>query len=84
MMVHRVENTLLIDEFDVHKYLMVKTEDDWEWLRKFFYNHILESFDRKVRLFLYCYVPIILLFKDLFISLIACNCIYVMCWFYFC
>lgn len=51
MMVHRVENTLLIDEFDVQKYLMVKTEDDWEWLRKFFYNHILESFDRKVRFF---------------------------------
>ncbi|VVC32394.1 Hypothetical protein CINCED_3A025206 [Cinara cedri] len=47
MMVHRIENTLLIDEFDVHKHLMVQTEDDWEWLRKFFYNHILESFDRK-------------------------------------
>jgi hypothetical protein len=56
MMVHRIENTLLIDEFDVHKHLMVQTEDDWEWLRKFFYNHILESFDRKVSnsIFLYC------------------------------
>lgn len=49
MMVHRVENTLLLDEFDVHKHLMMQTEDDWEWLRKFFYNHILESFDRKVK-----------------------------------
>lgn len=52
MMVHRIENTLLIDEFDVHKHLMVQTEDDWEWLRKFFYNHILESFDRKVICFI--------------------------------
>lgn len=52
-MVHRIENTLLIDEFDVHKHLMVQTEDDWEWLRKFFYNHILESFDRKVTCFFY-------------------------------
>jgi len=49
MMVHRIENTLLLDEFDVHKHLMVQTADDWEWLRKFFYGHILESFDRKVR-----------------------------------
>ncbi|KAL4111775.1 hypothetical protein QTP88_015664 [Uroleucon formosanum] len=47
MMVHRIENTLLLDEFDVHKHLMVQTADDWEWLRKFFYGHILESFDRK-------------------------------------
>lgn len=51
-MVHKIENTLLIDEFDVHKHLLMQTEDDWEWLRKFFYTHILESFDRKVRLFL--------------------------------
>jgi len=49
MMVHRIENTLLLDEFDVHKRLMMQTENDWEWLRKFFYNHILESFDRKVK-----------------------------------
>lgn len=49
MMVHRIENTLLIDEFDVHKHLMMQTEDDWEWLRKFFYSHILESFERKVK-----------------------------------
>lgn len=55
MMVHRVENTLLLDEFDVHKHLMMQTEDDWEWLRKFFYNHILESFDRKVKL-IFCFI----------------------------
>ncbi|XP_050543387.1 erythroid differentiation-related factor 1 isoform X2 [Daktulosphaira vitifoliae] len=47
MMIHRIENTLLIDEFDVHKYLLVKTEDDWEWLRKFFFKNILESLEMK-------------------------------------
>ncbi|XP_050421584.1 erythroid differentiation-related factor 1 [Adelges cooleyi] len=45
MMIHRIENTLLIDEFDVHKYLLVQTEDDWEWLRKFFFKHVLDSYD---------------------------------------
>lgn len=52
MMVHRIENTLLLDEFDVHKHLITQTKEDWEWLKIFFYTHILESFDRKVR-FLY-------------------------------
>lgn len=52
MMVHRVENTLLLDDFDVHQHLMMQTKDDWKWLKTFFYKHILESFDRKVRFFL--------------------------------
>lgn len=47
-MVHRIENTLLLDDFDVHKHLMVHLNDNWEWLRKFFDEHILKSSDKKV------------------------------------
>lgn len=69
MMVHRIENTLLLDEFDVHKHLMVQTEDDWSWLRKFFYGHILESFDRKV--FKGLYLNIVHRFSIQFLNLMT-------------
>lgn len=29
--VHRIGNTLLIDDFDIHKYLLWKSEEDWRW-----------------------------------------------------
>lgn len=41
MMVHRIGNTLLIDEFDVHRYLLQKEKGDWQWLRSFIYETIL-------------------------------------------
>lgn len=41
MMVHRIENTLLIDEFDVQRFLMQQEDYNWQWLRSFIYNHIL-------------------------------------------
>ncbi|XP_057661417.1 erythroid differentiation-related factor 1 [Diorhabda carinulata] len=40
MMVHRIENTLLIDEFDIYKHLLRTAETEWEWLRKFFVDNI--------------------------------------------
>lgn len=40
MMVHRVENTLLLDDFDIYKYLLRTAETEWEWLKKFFYENI--------------------------------------------
>lgn len=40
MMVHRVENTLLLDDFDIYRHLLRTAETDWEWLRKFFYEHV--------------------------------------------
>lgn len=43
MMVHRIENTLLIDEFDIHKYLLRQSDDNWPWLRSFIYENILSS-----------------------------------------
>jgi hypothetical protein len=49
MMVHRIENTLLIDEFDIRKHLLRTAETEWEWLKKFFYDHVLKSLSDKVR-----------------------------------
>lgn len=43
MMVHRIENTILIDEFDIHKYLLRQTDDNWPWLRSFIYENIMSS-----------------------------------------
>ncbi|XP_015600984.1 erythroid differentiation-related factor 1 [Cephus cinctus] len=52
MMVHRVENTLLLDDFDIHKYLLRQAESDWEWLKKFFYEHVFHNLgDKEKRLF---------------------------------
>lgn len=48
--VHRVGNTLLIDDFDLHKYLLWKSEEDWRWLRSFICENILSRLketDRK-------------------------------------
>ncbi|XP_064541375.1 erythroid differentiation-related factor 1 [Drosophila montana] len=41
MVVHKVGNTLLLDEFDIQKYLLRKSDDDWKWLRTFILEHIL-------------------------------------------
>lgn len=40
MMVHRIENTLLLDDFDIYKHLLRTAETEWEWFRKFFYENI--------------------------------------------
>ena len=40
MMVHRIENTLLLDDFDIYKHLLRTAEKEWEWLRKFFYENV--------------------------------------------
>ncbi|KAL0269089.1 UNVERIFIED_CONTAM: hypothetical protein PYX00_006926 [Menopon gallinae] len=47
MMIHRIENTLLIDEFDIHKYLLREAESQWEWFKKFFFEHIMQPVSRK-------------------------------------
>lgn len=52
MMVHRIENTLLLDDFDIQKYLLRQAENDWEWLKKFVYEHIFQNAsDKEKRLF---------------------------------
>ncbi|CAG4973536.1 unnamed protein product [Colias eurytheme] len=47
MMVHRVENTLLLDDFDVYDYLM---KSEWSWLKDFFYENILKTMSEKERM----------------------------------
>lgn len=47
MMVHRIENTLLLDDFDIQKYLLRQAESDWDWLREFFYQHIIHDDNNK-------------------------------------
>ncbi|XP_072933711.1 erythroid differentiation-related factor 1 isoform X2 [Epargyreus clarus] len=47
MMVHRVENTLLLDDFDVYDYLM---KSEWSWLKDFFYDNILKTMSEKERM----------------------------------
>ena len=49
MLVHRVGNTLLIDEFDLHKYLLRKSDEDWKWLRSFIFENIQKSLSDKDR-----------------------------------
>ncbi|CAG9569172.1 unnamed protein product [Danaus chrysippus] len=47
MMVHRVENTLLLDDFDVYEYLM---KSEWSWLKDFFYENVLKTMSEKERM----------------------------------
>lgn len=53
MIVHKIENTLLIDKFDIHKQLIcpINNTHGWDWLKKFFDDNIAKSFDRKVSQF---------------------------------
>lgn len=41
MTVHKIGNTLLLDEFDIHKYLLRRQNDDWKWLRRFILEDII-------------------------------------------
>ncbi|XP_022247753.1 erythroid differentiation-related factor 1-like [Limulus polyphemus] len=47
MMVHRVGKTILLDDFDIHSHLLRASQKQWEWLRKFYYEHILQSLQEK-------------------------------------
>jgi len=49
MMVHRVGNTLMLDEFDIHQYLLRQQDDDWKWLRNFFYETVLRNMEQRNR-----------------------------------
>ena len=47
MVVHRVGKTLLIDDFDIHQYLLRRSATEWEWLRKYFTQTILHEIEEK-------------------------------------
>lgn len=42
MMVHRIGKTLLLDEFDIHSQLLRASKKEWQWLKKFYYDHLNE------------------------------------------
>lgn len=47
MVVHRIENTLLLDDFDVHRYLLRQAETEWEWLKKFVCEQVFQNLGNK-------------------------------------
>ncbi|XP_048747467.2 erythroid differentiation-related factor 1-like [Ostrea edulis] len=47
MMVHKVDNSLLIDDFDIHKNLLRKQNDDWKWLREFYLESVKKDMQMK-------------------------------------
>jgi hypothetical protein len=47
--VHRIGNTLLIDEFDLHKYLLRSQDQEWKWLSNFIYENILKTLNENER-----------------------------------
>ena len=47
MIVHRVGKTLLIDDLDIHQYLLRRSATEWEWLRKYFTQTILHEIEEK-------------------------------------
>lgn len=49
MLVHRVNDTLLLDDFDIHKYFLMQASEDWEWLRSFIVKHVVNSMSEKER-----------------------------------
>lgn len=52
MMVHRIGNTLLIDDFDVHRFLLQQEDCNWTWLRSFICDHVLTRLNDTERNFL--------------------------------
>ncbi|XP_031630879.1 erythroid differentiation-related factor 1 [Contarinia nasturtii] len=50
MMVHRIGNTLLIDDFDVHRFLL-QQEDGiyWKWLKSFICEHFMTRLNEQER-----------------------------------
>lgn len=47
MMVHRIGKSLLLDEFDIHKHLLRQQQDDWKWLREFYYDCVARDMQMK-------------------------------------
>lgn len=49
LMVHRVGNTIMIDDFDIYKYIRRQSEGDWKWLKSFISETILNSLSENDR-----------------------------------
>ena len=48
-MVHRVGNTLLLDDFDVHSHLLRQQKCEWAWLNNFYIDTVLENLQEKIK-----------------------------------
>jgi len=49
IMVHRLGQTLLLEEFDIHKHCMRKEAEQWKWLKTFFYKVIAKGEENKMK-----------------------------------
>ncbi|ESO95111.1 hypothetical protein LOTGIDRAFT_232201 [Lottia gigantea] len=49
MMVHRIGQTLLLDDFDIHKHLLRQEKEDWKWLRSFYEQMIAKNTEGKFK-----------------------------------
>lgn len=48
MLVHRIKTTLLIDDFDIQKFLFRSPEINWHSLKNFLIEHVFQSVENKV------------------------------------
>ncbi len=49
MLVHRFKTTLLIDDFDIQKFLFRSPEVNWHSLKNFLLEHVFESRENQVK-----------------------------------
>ncbi len=47
LVVHRVGKTLLIDDFDIHGFLLRTSEEEWKWLKRFFVETVFSSLEER-------------------------------------
>ncbi len=47
LIVHRVGRSLLLDDLDIHGFLLRPSEDEWKWLKKFFIETVFRSAEPK-------------------------------------
>ena len=72
LMVHRIGNTLFIDEFDIHKYLIRMEKNEWDWLKKFYYETVLQALAIK-QLTRQCKSREALQDRDLLLKFLCCS-----------
>lgn len=48
MLVHRIKATLLIDDFDIHKFLFRSADINWNALKNFLLENVFQSVENTV------------------------------------
>lgn len=49
MIVHRIGSTLLIDDFDIHRFLLQQEDCNWKWLKSFICEHFVTRLNEQER-----------------------------------